>query len=138
MAGEFKEYPKMLYHDKRGTRVVKDKDEEQAATSQGYKTQAPSQFPESDNPDTANMPDPNADPTREPAIVSQIDQERSRLAGNQGAKDPAQLKADPPSENGDENSEDPESEDEASVLTGRDPVKRTSPPAIGGKTGKSK
>jgi hypothetical protein len=104
MAGEFKEYPKMLYHDKRAPRTVNNKDEETAATGQGYKTQAPAQFPESDNPDTANMPDQSADPLREPQIVSQIDQEKTRIAGNQGAKDPATLNQ--PGENGDENSED--------------------------------
>jgi hypothetical protein len=95
MAGEFKEYPKMLYHDKKPHRIVKDKDEETAATSQGYKTQAPAQFPESDNPDTNTL--------GEAAIVSQIDQEKTRLAGNQGAKDPAQL-----ADDGEEGFEDPE------------------------------
>jgi hypothetical protein len=30
----------MIYHDKRAPRVVKDKDEETAALSQGYKTSA--------------------------------------------------------------------------------------------------
>jgi hypothetical protein len=89
----FQEYPKMIYHDKRAPRVVKDKDEETAALSQGYKLQAPSQFEENEA---------GVDPTREPAIVSQIEQEKTRLAGNQGAKDPAELLG----ENGDENAED--------------------------------
>jgi hypothetical protein len=110
MAGDFKEFPKMLYHDKRPPLAVNNKDEETAALGRGYKTQAPSQFPESENPDTnglGNMPDQNADPTREPALVSQIEQEKTRLAGNQGAKDPATMNL--PGENGDESSEDADS-----------------------------
>lgn len=107
---EFQEFPKMLYHTKtKVPRVANSAEEETRIKSQGFDTKPPAQFPEdeeSGGPDTSNMPDQNADPTREPAIVSQIEQEATRLAGNQGAKDPAELLAD--EENGDETSEDPE------------------------------
>lgn len=97
---EFQEYPKAVYHSKKGVKAVKDSAEESAALAQGFTTQAPSQF-EDENTDA-----PGADPLREPAIVAQIDQEKTRLAGNQGAKDPADVLRD--EENGDESSEDPE------------------------------
>jgi hypothetical protein len=106
---EFQEFPKMLYHSKKGPRPAKDAAEESQLKAQGYSNQAPAQFDENGNvpePDTSNMPNQNADPTREPALVSQIEQEATRLAGNQGAKDPAELLGD--EENGDENAEDPE------------------------------
>lgn len=99
---EVKEFPKALYHSKTGAfRSVKDAEEETRIKAQGYVNQAPAQFDEN-----GNVPDQNADPTREPAIVSQIEQEATRLAGNQGAKDPAELLKN--EENGDENSEDEE------------------------------
>lgn len=90
---EFQEFPKMLYHDKKAPQVVKDAAHEAKLKSQGFKTQAPAQFPEESEPDASADPvgHQNADPLREPAIVSQIDQEKTRLAGNQGAKDPATL-----------------------------------------------
>src|SRR4051812_14223100 len=103
---DFQEFPKAIYHSKtKAVRIVKDAEEQSRLMSQGYSTQAPAQFDENGNvPDPSNMPDPNSDLTREPAIVSQIEQEKTRLAGNQGAKDPAVLLAD--EENGDENAED--------------------------------
>lgn len=94
----FQEYPKAVYHPKKGMKAVKSKDEETAALSQGYTTQAPAQF-EDENA--------GADPLGEAALVSQIDQEKTRLAGNQGAKDPAELLREEDG-NGDEGSEDPE------------------------------
>jgi hypothetical protein len=113
LPGEFKEFPKMLYHKSAGPRVANTAEDETRMKSQGYSDKAPPQFPESDNPDTANMPDQNQDPLREPNLVSQIEQEKTRLAGNMGAKDPATLNQ--PGENGDENSED-----EAALLSGRE------------------
>jgi hypothetical protein len=108
---EFQEFPKMLYHSRKGPRPAKDAAEESQLKAQGYSNQAPAQFDENGNvpepsngPDTSNMPNQNTDPTREPALVSQIEQEATRLAGNQGAKDPAELLHD--EENGDENAED--------------------------------
>jgi hypothetical protein len=106
---EIQEFPKMLYHSKsKAPRVAKDAAEESHLKTQGYGNQAPAQFDENGNvPDPANMPNQNADPTREPALVSQIEQEATRLAGNQGAKDPAELLEENDGENG---FEDPEPE----------------------------
>ena len=103
---DFKEYPKMLYHEQKGQKIVKSAEEEAKAGS-GWSTKAPAQFPseeeeespidQGDNGElgaaTSGIPDPNEDPTREPAIVSQIEQEKTRVAGNQGAKDPATMPA---------------------------------------------
>lgn len=101
MAGEFQEFPKMLYHDKKAPQVVKSAEDESKLKGQGFKTQAPAQFPDENAP--------AADPLREPAIVSQIEQEKTRLAGNQGAKDPAELLRENDGENdGEEGFEDPE------------------------------
>lgn len=104
---EIQEFPKMLYHSKtKVPRVANSAEEETRIKAQGYVNQAPAQFDENGNvPEASNMPDQNADPTREPAIVSQIEQEATRLAGNQGAKDPAELLNE---ENGEEGFEDPE------------------------------
>jgi hypothetical protein len=107
---EFQEFPKMLYHDRKAPQVAKDAEHESKLKSQGFRNQAPAQFPEESDTDASADPvgHQNADPLREPAIVSQIDQEKTRLAGNQGAKDPATLNQPEQFENGDEGSEDPE------------------------------
>lgn len=99
----------MLYHDKKAPQVAKDAEHESKLKSQGFKNQAPAQFPEEseETESAANNPvgHQNADPLREPALVSQIDQEKTRLAGNQGAKDPAEDLGD---NDGEEGFEDPE------------------------------
>lgn len=111
---EIQEFPKMLYHSKsKAPRVAKDAAEESHLKTQGYGNQAPAQFDENGNipdPDTSNMPNQNADPTREPALVSQIEQEATRLAGNQGAKDPAELLRENDENDGENGFEDPEPE----------------------------
>lgn len=118
---EFQEFPKMLYHGKKAPQVANDAEHEAKLKGQGFNNQAPAQFPEESEADASADPvaHQNADPLREAAIVSQIDQEKTRLAGNQGAKDPATL--------------DDDNEDEASMLAGREPK----PAAVTGK-GKGK
>jgi hypothetical protein len=107
---EFQEFPKMLYHDKKAPQVVKSAEEESKLKGQGFKTQAPAQFPDESAEDAAANPvgHQNADPLREPAIVSQIDQEKTRLAGNQGAKDPAEFLRENDENDGENGFEDPE------------------------------
>jgi hypothetical protein len=97
---DFQEYPKMLYHKKKGNRSAKSAEEEATLKRQGYTTEAPKQFEEEAEENGEN----GDDLTREPALVSEIDQEKTRLAGNQGAKDPKELLG----ENPDEHAEDPE------------------------------
>ena len=105
---EFQEFPKMLYHDKKAPQVAKDAEHESKLKGQGFRNQAPAQFPEESEEKESAAADPvahqNSDPTREPAIVSEIDQEKTRLAGNQGAKDPAELEEN----DGEEGFEEPE------------------------------
>lgn len=89
---EFQEFPKMLYKDG-ATKVVKSQEEQSQCSSEGWSDQPPS--PEEQKPAAGDDAPLNADPLREPRIVSQIEQEKTRLAGNQGAVDPATVDTEP-------------------------------------------